>query len=462
MSDFHSVYRRQLVAAAGSLFDAPAAPSAPAAQPAPAAKLAPAAQSAEPARGIGRRRHVPLLVAIALGALLLAAAALAATQIIGFGNPVPADHPLGRERPSVTAGIGVPVSGARGAPASTQRLAISAPDPAGGLPWGLRVVRTTRGLLCLQVGRLLDGRLGILGQDGEFDDDGLFHELPASALEPGPCIAPSVWTILSDIGVPAAGALTVDPTPCRPPWLRAWRHSPALCPAGDERLIGFGVLGPHAVSVSYVLDGHLHTVATAGSHGAYLIVLRVPPKLARNAPGLGGKEGLLGGFPIGAGQGEVVARIEFSFDGRLCQTGFDREPHGPPQCKSRIARAFEPVPRALRGLRTTVALKARRVPGGYDLVVAFPAPAAVRNASIAYGIQVTPPSGPACGRGGQSGQSIERDVARGQVLHFSEFIRQPPGCHGVVRGQAVVGGRAGALHLIGSDQTIGRFSFRLP
>ena len=30
----------------------------------------------------------------------------------------------------------------------------------------------------MQVGRVVDGRLGILGQDGAFHNDGLFHELP--------------------------------------------------------------------------------------------------------------------------------------------------------------------------------------------------------------------------------------------------------------------------------------------
>jgi hypothetical protein len=408
------------------------------------------------------RARDPLLAAIALGALLLAGAAIAATQIIGFGNPVPAPRARGREGPSVSTGIGVPVVGAKGARTSMRRVAISVPDPAGGLPWGMRVVRTTRGLVCLQIGRLLDGRLGILGQDGEFDDDGLFHELSASALEPGPCIAPSVWTILSDNGVPAAGALTINRLSCRPPWLRAWASSPKRCPVGDERLVGFGVLGPHAVSVSYMVDGRLHTVPTVGGLGAYLIVLRVPPKLRQNAPGLGGTTGLLGGFPIGAGKGEVVSRMLFRYGGRLCQTGFDRQPHGPPQCKSRIYRTRVLVPGILRGLHTAVALKARRVPGGYDLEVAFTAPAAVTNASVAYGIQVSRPSGAACGRGGTNGQSLERDVARGEVLHMTEFVRQPPGCHGVVHGEVVLGSETGALRLIGSDETIGRFSFTLP
>ncbi|MCW3020279.1 MAG: hypothetical protein JWN10_2587 [Solirubrobacterales bacterium] len=441
MSDFHSDCKRQLVTAAGALFAAPAA-----------------SRELE----ISRPRRIPLLAIIVLAALLLAAAALGATQIIGFGAPVAPSHAPGRERPSATTGIGLPVAGGEGSPASAQPLAISVPDPRGGLPWGMRIVRTTRGLLCPQIGRLLDGRLGVLGEDGEFNDDGLFHELPASVLEPNTCIAPSAWTILSDVGVPAAGALQSATTSCLAPWLRARASLPPHCPAGDERLIGFGVLGPHAVSVSYMVDGRLRTVATAGRLGAYLVVLRVPPKLAHNAPALGGKSGLLGGFPIGAGQGEVVSRLQFRFHGHLCQTGFDRQPGGPPQCTSRLAGQPMLVPRIPRGLRTPVALQARRAPGGYELEVTFTAPAAVTDASIAYGVQVTRPSSPACGRGGIWGQSIERDVARGQRLHVSEFVPQPRGCHGIVKGQVLLGAGTGALRLLGGrDETIGRFSFEM-
>jgi hypothetical protein len=447
VSDFHSDCRQQLVTAAGELFGAPAA---------------------EPRttvgswRRLGRPRHVPLLIGIALAALLLAAAALAATQIIGFGAPVRAPRARGRERPSVSTGIGVPVAGTEGAPATAQRVTISVPDPAGGLPWGMRVVRTTRGLVCLQIGRLLDGRLGVLGRDGELGNDGLFHELPASALEPGVCHPPNVWTILSDAGLPAAGALQSPTTSCMAPWLHIRRPGMKLCPAGDERLVGFGVLGPHAISVSYVANGRLHTAPTVGGLGAYLVVLRVPPKLARNVPALGGKTGLLGGFPIGAGQGEVLSRMEFRFNGRLCQTGFDREPDGPPQCTSAMAHERLPVPAIPRGLHTPVALSARKVSGGYDLQVTFTAPVAVTNALTAYGIQLTRPSNSACGRGGVWEQSIERDVARGQVLRLSEFVPQPPGCHGIVHGRVVFGSQSGALLLLGRDETIGRFSFALP
>lgn len=442
MSDFHGDYKRQLVTAAGALFPAP---------------------PARAQRTVGRPRRVPLLAMLVLAALLLAAAALAATQLIGFGAPVKASRARGQERPSPTAGIGIPVAGAGGSPASVQALAISVPDPGGGLPWGMRLVRTTRGLLCPQVGRLLDGRLGVLGEDGEFDDDGLFHELPPSVLEPGTCTAPGEWSILSEIGVPAAGTLRDYPAPCLAPWERRTRaSSPPSCPAGDERLVAFGVLGPHAVSVSYMDAGRLRTVATAGRLGAYLIVMRVPAKLQHNAPSLGGKDGVIGGFPIGAGKGDVVSRLEFRFDGRICQTGFDRQPDGPPQCTSRIAGKALLAPKIPRGLHTPVALRARSVAGGYELQIAFTAPASVENASVAYGVQLIRPSSRACGRGGIWGQSIERDVARGQTLHVSEFVPQPPGCHGVVKGKVLLGAQTGALHMLGSrDETIGRFSFAM-
>jgi hypothetical protein len=444
MSNFRNDCRQQLLAAAGELFEAPS----------PAAHRSPRAR---------RVRRGPLSVAIALAALVLAAAALAATGVIGFGAPVSASHPPGRERASKTTGIGIPVAGANGRPESVQPLAISVPDPGGGLPWGMRVVRTTRGLLCLQIGRLLDGRLGVLGQDGQFDDDGLFHELPATVLDPDTCFAPTVWTIMSEDGLPAAGALQRPASSCIPPWLKAGASGPRHCAADDERMIGFGVLGPHAVSVSYFADGRLHTVPTVGRLGAYLIVLRVPPKLQHNAPVLGGKGGLLGGFPIGAGLGEVISRLLFRYDGHLCQTGFDRRPHGPPQCTSHISSTGALLPKIQRGLHTSVALKDRKVPGGYALRIEFSAPVAVTNASTAYGIQVTRPSSSTCGRGGVWGQSIEQDVPRGQKLHFSEFVPQPLGCRGVVRGQVLYGGQPFGGFLGSRDlETIGRFSFALP
>ncbi|HEY7934747.1 MAG TPA: hypothetical protein VID48_13070 [Solirubrobacteraceae bacterium] len=443
MNDFHSDYRKQLVGAAQELFGAP---------------------GERAKQRIGRPRPLPLAAVIALAVLLLAAAAFAATQIIGFGAPVKASHRPGRERPSVSAGVGIPVAGAKSAPASAQLLGISVADPGGGLHWGMRIVRTTRDLVCVQIGRLLDGRLGVLGQDGEFKDDGLFHELPAAVLDPDTCIQPTVRALYSHSGLPAAGALPVTSRSCLAPGVHSWPSGPEPCPADDERLVAFGVLGPHAVSVSYRTRGQLRTVATAGRLGAYLIVLRAPPEPAHNIPVLGGTSGRLGVFPI-ATSSTAPSRIVFRFGDRLCQTGSERKHGGLPECTNSIARTPLRLPKIPRGLHSPIALKTRPAPGGYDLQLTFTAPTAVKDASTAYGVQVTLPNSRACGRPGVSGQSVERDVARGEVLHITEFVGQPPGCHGVVHGRVIFGAEPlpGAFFArVRSAETIGRFSFDLP
>ena len=53
--------------------------------------------------------------------------------------------------PTPTAGYGA------AKPATATLLPLHVADPAGGLPWGLRTVRTSRDDVCLQVGRLADG-----------------------------------------------------------------------------------------------------------------------------------------------------------------------------------------------------------------------------------------------------------------------------------------------------------------
>ena len=49
----------------------------------------------------------------------------------------------------------------------------------------MRIEHTTRGQLCMQVGRVDGGRLGELGVDSAFGSDGRFHALPATVLPPG-------------------------------------------------------------------------------------------------------------------------------------------------------------------------------------------------------------------------------------------------------------------------------------
>ncbi len=440
MSDFDSDYKQQLAFAAEALFGSPAA---------------------RPQRTLARPRHVPVLAAIVLGVLLLAAAAFAATQIIGVGAPVTASRSQERERSSLSTGVGVPVAGAKSKPASAQLLPISVRDPDGGLPWGMRIVHTTRGLACMQIGRLLDGRLGVLGQDGQFNDDGLFHELPVGVLDADTCSQPADHVLYS-AGLAAAGALPGPTRSCLAPGEpRTESSAPRPCPAGDERTIAFGVLGPHAVSVSYKTQGQLRTIATTGSSGAYLIVLRQSNASSAVAV-LGASSGPLGSFPIET-QSFVVSTLVFSFGDHRCQTGAEHQLGGPQACTKSVARTPVFVPAIPRSLHSRITLNVQRRARGYDLDVTFRAPAAVFDASTAYSVQVTMPHNPACGRGGVSGQSIERDIARGQIVNVTEFVEQPPGCHGVVHGRVIFGGQPDAFTgPVRDAETIGSFSFDLP
>jgi hypothetical protein len=145
---------------------------------APEVVVAPAGPPRRRVGSLHRVSKLPLLAAIALTVLGLAAVAFAATALIPNGAPV---EPQPGQTFTPTSGLGVPI------PSSVRLLGSPVPDPAGGPPWGVRYIQTTRGLGCLTVGRIVGGRLGVLGQDGAFNDDGRFHELPVNVLDPFDC-----------------------------------------------------------------------------------------------------------------------------------------------------------------------------------------------------------------------------------------------------------------------------------
>ena len=103
---------------------------------------------------LARRRGSRLLLVTAAVLLLLgtAAVALAASGVILTGAAVPASRLA-----SPSAGAGLPQ------PGKWKLLSLRVPDPAGGPPWGMRLVQTTRGLVCVQLGRVQEGVLGELG-----------------------------------------------------------------------------------------------------------------------------------------------------------------------------------------------------------------------------------------------------------------------------------------------------------
>ena len=251
-----------------------------------------------------RRASARLRVALVAFVLVLATAAitLAASGVILTGSPV------GTVRaPIATAGEGIPVAG------GVRLLPLRATDPAGGLPWGMRIIHTTRGLVCVQIGRVFDGQLGQLGVDGAFHDDGRFHLLPTDALpdvlanaggwNAGNCSSPGDIYSGDSVGLELSAATS-------PP-------QGAGVPA-DRREISFGLLGVHAVSVAYREGSQTRTQPVLPGLGAYLIVQRygsgrplgsVSETDGRDEPG---------NYSRPAAPNGALSAITYSYAGRSC------------------------------------------------------------------------------------------------------------------------------------------------
>ncbi len=231
--------------------------------------------------GRGRRgwQRTPL---IAFAILLGLAGVAFASGVLQFGAPAP---------PSPVRLFAAPRTGNGAlAPGTVRMLPISTPDPGGGAPWGIREFATSRGLGCIEVGRLLDGKLVALGQDGAFGNDGRYHVLSVASGGAGYgdwCAALDRYDRLYINQTwgeqPASAWLSRCYAPDSPPGGHA-AGEPA-CPLKDERNLYFGLLGPDAASITYVLEGQRHTLPTSGPEGAYLLV--TPSKVGQLLTGVG-------------------------------------------------------------------------------------------------------------------------------------------------------------------------------
>jgi hypothetical protein len=379
------------------------------------------------------------LLAAALLLLAFGAAALAAQGLFLSGAPVtlPRGVPL-----QPRSGLGVP------SPGSSPAITLQVSDPAGGPPWGARFIATTRGYGCLQFGRIVRGQLGVIGQDGTFSDDGRFHVLPVDYLEgPFPC-APldarghAFAGVFID-GAPASAQIAEES--CSAPGRRINPPQPE-CPAADERLVMAGMAGPLASAVTYAeANGALHTVATVGPQGAYLIVLRAPAKL-----GLEGGEYEPGGPGVG-----TIRRITYT-NGQVCNTG---------QELGRTARACPAVgeqPAVQRGVTAasvaspvSVLLRKQAVRMRYQtkvlpmFIISFRARVPVTSGASSYFISVS------CGDITQEGP-VFSDVRRGQII--TRDMAQN-GCRGTahIRVTYQAGGHTNGLpfNLSGAGFTVG-------
>ena len=372
-----------------------------------------------PPRLGGRRRarrwQLALVVLVCL--LATAAIALAAAGVILTGAPV---RPTGPLNPAV--GEGVPVAG------QSRLLPLRVPDPAGGLPWGMRIVHTTRGEVCLQVGRVQRGQLGELGIDGAFHDDGRFHPKPANVLPADATAGASENTSCQLAGETFAGSLTgLD---------RSATARPDVGTAPREYLrdISYGVLGPHAVSVTYQADGEQRTKPVVPGTGAYLIVQRTRPnEQVGTGGGSQGTDQLHGRRPNPDG---AVAVITYRFNGTVCEdsvTGRVDHPCPRPPVTS------GPVPFRAPDLHRP--LHARLILRGHLIVGAalrFTAPFAVTSARQDYSIAIPAPC-----HLGTTVTSLNRNVARRSTVRVSLPYPFANACGTTVRVEVLYSNLAG-------------------
>jgi hypothetical protein len=339
-----------------------------------------------------RRASAHVRVALVALALVLATAAitLAATGVILTGAPV------GTSRaPIATAGEGIPV------PGGARLLPLRAPDPAGGLPWGMRIIHTTRGLICVQIGRVYDDQLGQLGVDGAFHNDGRFHPLPTDALPDvlanavgwmaGNCASPGDIYAGDSVGLELSAATSP-------------RQSAGV--SADRREISFGLLGVHAVSVTYREGSETRTQPVLPGLGAYLIVQRYRSGRPLGSASESDGRDEPGNYSRPAGPNGALTVVTYSYAGRSC---VDRGNLRLASCG--LSEVPPPRPAALPIVREP--LHAQLQIHNHVITsaqISFHAPYPVTNADESYSV-----SAPVCHRG-LAGEGSRADVARGALV----------------------------------------------
>ena len=352
-----------------------------------------------------------LALPIVIGALVLAGASAGAALLLSSGETVAPAFVL----PATPAsGLGEPV------PQTLALLPMRAADPEGGPPWGMRVIRTTRGLLCLQSGRIVDGQLGALGTGYAFHGDKRFHPFLADdAISTDACPAvgatgtaflPGPPVIVPANGLPLAGENVAqnDQVHCDLPGQQNWG---VRCPQSELRQVAVGLLGPNARSIEVSnADGSSFTIDPYGDEGAYLIVLPAQPN-ADASMSSGAYEspfGSVSNAPRGATlkvtyKDGVQCQIPISNPSQQCHAQTAAGPKLPPASalKSAVHASYVPLderpefPLLMEADGGNGSFPAKRGSNGHDapgpaVAITFKAPVAAANASRAYVVELRP------------------------------------------------------------------------
>jgi hypothetical protein len=385
------------------------------------------------ARGWRRRRRVALALAIAAVALMGAGGG---ALLLAPGKPV---APAFELSPMSTVGLGRPLA------PSLALLSLRVADPAGGPAWGMRVIRTTRGLACIQAGRVIDGRLGAVGIGYAFKGDGRFHPFaPADAISEDSCATlagnglafqPGAPTIVTADGLALAGEnlWPYERVHCDLPGQEDWG---VRCPRADLREVAVGMLGPDAASIRVHAPGKDFTVKPDGPDGAYLIVLPAPAGIDS------GSRSSLYAYVHHTWHAPVLAALSVTYeDGSTCQIPAATHEQ---VCSPKGLDIASAMPTAAK-LRTTLHVSYRPLlayssplsvtgPGagtypqsihpsnkpGPGLVVSFRAPVAAPNISSGYDLELQPLAPAGCSTPALIlSQPTQQTIAAGQRVQIS-------------------------------------------
>jgi hypothetical protein len=360
-------------------------------------------------RGTRRLRRVS---AVTAGTMLLLVGVAFASGLFSLGSPAQKIE----EFQSTTSAAGAIV------PGSARLLPLSTPDPQGGPAWGLRVFSTTRGTGCIQVGRVVDGQLGVLGSDGAFGNDGRLHPLSVASTDVLTCSALSAdGHIFNNVskgnelsngligpeGVPNAREPVAHDVCAAAAASAAEKESAQgrICPQSEERDLFYGLLGPDAKSVTYSQGGTPITIPTTGGDGAYLIVEDAPSGDQLNAAYGVGETGVV---PVYS----PITEIHYS-SGAVCHIGHENEPACAPNGIPVGYVPAEPTPTAAQA---QAAVSSRLVTGSgghQEAIITFKAPLAITSARDEYRLQWQKQPGAAEPESIRVGES---DVTAGQEL----------------------------------------------
>ncbi len=371
---------------------------------------------------------------------------------------------------------------------STVRLVAQTGDPHGGLPWGLREFQTTRGQTCLQVGRVQDRTIGVIGQDGAWGNDDRFHPISPNAYTGDSC-SPTGADGVAFNNVAVRGGIASADVPwgsgaqggeCR---IGSQPDRFPTCPRADLRDLDYGLLGPESASITYArADGRLFTESTNGPNGAYLIVRAGTTRSCSQAPA--GGQGCVsgGGRTSGASlQAGVITAVTYR-NGHVCRLPAPTSvgvaqascpPVGPSgatgtqapvrvqvtpanrYCTSRLGQTLERCPDRAQGL-----VRLGGASSQWLVIFSFRAPRSTVAAGRTYYYFTTAaPSG--CPNAGQFGEYTQA-VRKGQrVVQWAAFDKNCPGTgHGTI---SVITSRT-VRHSPGqgASRPIANFTFTIP